>query len=183
MSKLPLDLSPSRAFSKIDDTNYSRELWRAAYRQSRSMIRDGGRYGYGARYVWALDHMRRRFGASGWPVVQLAARTVLDRRTACRGATGSLADLERQGLVDRAGRPVRCVNVERCRSWRIAWSVDPLADVNGRRADRAYRVRQRREIARGLAADRVAIETGRFYALTLPGLLALRAAEAARATV
>ena len=60
MSKLPLDLSPSRAFSKIDRTNYSRELWRAAYRQSRAMIRTDGRFGLDARFVHALGgHFER----------------------------------------------------------------------------------------------------------------------------
>jgi hypothetical protein len=76
MSKLPLDLSPSRAFSKPDTRDWTRELWRAAYRQSRSMIRDGGGHGLGARYAWALGHLRRRFGASGWPIAQQAARRV-----------------------------------------------------------------------------------------------------------
>src|SRR5690349_1846597 len=182
MSKATLNVPPAADLSKLDRAAEARHLWRLAYRQSRSMIRMDGRHGLDRRFVHCLDHLRRRFGPAGWPVVQRAARLVLDRRTACRGATGTVADLERQGLVDRAGRPVRCVNVERCRGWRIAWSVDPLADVNGRRADRAYRVRQRREVARGLAADRVAIETGCFYGLTLPGVLALRAAEAASAT-
>ena len=45
MSKLPLDLSPTRAFSRPDTRNWTREVWRAAYSQSRSMIGDGARYG------------------------------------------------------------------------------------------------------------------------------------------
>jgi len=39
MSKLPLDLSPTRAFSKIDHTDFARDLWRAAYSMARRMVR------------------------------------------------------------------------------------------------------------------------------------------------
>jgi len=199
MSKLPLDLSPTRAFSKPDNRNWTRETWRAAYRQSRSMIRDGSRFGLGARYVHCLDHMRRRFGASGWPIVQAAASLVFNRRIISGAAVGSVADLERQGLIRATAKPrrgnlvgmvaYRCVSLERTRGLNFAWGGDELACVNrrvalrkGRARDlRQERVRQR-EVARGLAADRVALERGTFFALTLPGLLALREAEAARGT-
>ena len=68
------------------------------------MIRDGSRFGYGARYVWALDHMRRRFGASGWPVVQAAARVAFDLRAVSKAATGTREELARQGMLTRAVR-------------------------------------------------------------------------------
>src|SRR5438067_340500 len=104
MSKLPLDLSPTRAFSKIDPADRTRATWRAAYRQARSQIRDGGRFGYGARYVWALDHLRRRFGPTGWPVCQQAARVAFDLRVVAKAATGSVAELARQGMLTRCVR-------------------------------------------------------------------------------
>ena len=174
-------LTLSHVPSQPDREAQARAVFKAAYRQARAQIRDGGRFGLGARYVWALGHLRRRFGPTGWPLAQQAARVAFDLRAVSKAATGTVTELERQGLVDRAGRPVRGVNVERCRSWRIAWSVDPLADVNGRRADRAYRVSRRREVARILAEDRLALAETRF-AITPAGLAALRAAEAASAT-
>jgi hypothetical protein len=89
MAKAICGLSPAVTVSKLDPTDRTRETFRLAYRQARSMIRDGGQYGYGARYVWALDHMRRRFGASGWPVVQAAARVAFDLRAVSKAATGT----------------------------------------------------------------------------------------------
>ena len=180
MLQAPCTLKPTLDLTKPDRAAQVRAIWKASYRQARAQIRTDGRFGLDSRHVHCLDHMRRRFGPAGWPVAQRAARLVLDRRTACRGAIGTVTELQRQGLVDHVGRPVRCVNVERCRSWRIAWSVDPLADINGRRADRAYRVRQRREVARAMAEDRRALAETRF-AITPAGRAALREAEAATA--
>src|SRR3954447_8941993 len=131
MSKATLTLRPAADLSKPDARDWTRELWRAAYRQSRSMIRDGSRHGYGARYVWALDHMRHRFGASGWPVAQAAASLVFERRIISGAAVGSVADLDRQGLIRATARPrrgnlvgmvaYRCVTLERTRGLNFAW--------------------------------------------------------------
>jgi hypothetical protein len=200
MSKLPIDLSPDRAFSKIDRTNYSRMMWKAAYRQSRSMIRDRGTTTAASAYVWALDHLRRRFGASGWPVAQAAASLVFARRIVSGAAVGSVADLERQGLIGATAKPrrgnlvgmvaYRCVTLERTRGLSFAWGGDELACVNRRAALRKGRARalralraedaaRRRQIAAAMAQDRRDLETGRFYAITPAGVAALRAAEAA----
>src|SRR3954447_20214227 len=105
MSKLPHDLSPTRAFSKIDHTDFTRELWRSAYSMARRMVRDRRTSTAATAWTWYLDHARRRFGASGWKVAQAAGRLAFDRRTVGHAASGSVADLERQGLVRRTARP------------------------------------------------------------------------------
>src|SRR3954454_23540875 len=120
MSRLKLNLGAMAPVSKLDRTDWTRETWRAAYRQSRAMIRDGGRYGYGARYVHCLDHMRRRFGASGWPVVQAAARVAFDLRAVSKAATGTREELARQGMLTRA------VRVEPAPRGGWAWTFDEL---------------------------------------------------------
>ena len=75
MATATLDLGATTPVSKIDATDWTRELWLEAYAMARRMIRDGGRFGLGARYVWCLGHLRRRFGASGWPIAQTAPRS------------------------------------------------------------------------------------------------------------
>src|SRR5690349_8491649 len=132
------------------------------------MIRDRGTTTAATAYVWALDHMRCRFGASGWPVAQAAASLVLERRIISGAAVGSVADLERQGLLRATARPrrgnlvgmvaYRCVSLERVRGLNFAWGGDELACVNRRvalRKGRARDLRQervaRREVAREMA--------------------------------
>src|SRR3954453_7425107 len=107
MSKATLVHTPAAPAPKLDPADRTRETFRAAYRQARSMIRDGGQYGYGARYVWALDYMRRRFGASGWPICQQAARVAFDLRAVSKAATGTAEELARQGMLTRAVRVER----------------------------------------------------------------------------
>src|SRR4051794_28679423 len=190
MSKLSLDLSPSRAFSKIDATNYSRELWRAAYSMARRMIRDRATYGTGASWDWYLRAPRRRFTTpAAWRIAQLAGRVVFDQRTPTRGTAGDVDVLLRQGLVRRTRRPrkgnllgvvpYRCATVDRVRAVGLtfAWSADPLAS-SANRGLRVYRAQRRREVARAMAQDRAAMERSRF-ALTVTGLLALREAASA----
>ena len=140
--------TPAAPVSKLDATNYSRELWRAAYRQSRSMIRDGSRYGYGARYVWALDHMRRRFGPAGWPVAQQAARVAFDLRAVSKAATGTAEELARQGMLTRAVR----VEPAPRGGWLWAWTFDELASPNTARSLRRLRARRLREERRQIMA-------------------------------
>ena len=180
MSKATLTLKSPAPVSKLDRTDRTRELWTLAYRQSHSMIRDGGQYGYGARYVWALDHMRRRFGPAGWPVCQQAARVAFDLRAVSKAATGTAEELARQGML------TRCVRLEKAPrgGWSWAWTHDPLAAVNLNRSYRVYLARQRRAVARAMAEDRLVMAVGPVeerFALTVTGLLALRAAEAATA--
>src|SRR5690349_18257862 len=137
-----------------------RSVARAAYRQSRAMIRDRRTT---TAYVWALDHMRRRFGASGWTVAQAAASLVFERRIVSGAATGTVADLERQGLVRRTRRPrrgnlvgvvpYRCVSLERTRGLNFAWGGDALTCVNRNVALRRQRSRRLREERRQVLAQ------------------------------
>src|SRR3954449_12042319 len=187
MSKATLNLASPVTVSKLDPTDWSRELWRAAYRQSRAMIRDRRATTAATAYVWALDHLRRRFGASGWPTAQAAAALVFERRIVSGAATGTVADLERQGLVRRTRRPrrgnlvgvvpYRCVSLERTRGLNFAWGGDELACVNRRLALRRQRARQLREERAAILAQLEAEK--RLYVVTEAGLAALVAAEMA----
>src|SRR3954469_22295869 len=154
--------------SKLDNQNWTRETWRAAYAMARRMVRDRASHGVGAAWTWYLDHARRRFGASGWRVAQAAGRLAFDRRTVGHAASGSVADLERQGLVRRTARPrpgnlagvgaYRCAAFARVRPQGInlAWTFDPLPSASNR-ALRAHRARQRRLVAQAMAEDRRAL--------------------------
>ena len=184
MSKLPLGLSPAAPVSNPDNHDWTRELWRAAYRQARAMIRDRRTSTAATAYVWALDHLRRRFGAAGWSVAQAAAGIVFARRIVSGAATGSVADLERQGLVRRTRRPrrgnlvgvvpYRCVSLERVRGLNFAWGGDALACVNRNVALRRQRARRLREERRQIMARLEAED--RLYVLTDLGRAALVAA-------
>src|SRR3954451_10993039 len=107
MATATLDLGAIAPVSKIDATRWTRELWLEAFSMARRMIRDGRNGTAAAAWTWYLGHARKRFGASGWRIAQAAGRAVFDRRTVTFAASGSIADLERQGLVRRTGRPRR----------------------------------------------------------------------------
>src|SRR3954447_17104798 len=153
---------------------------------ARRMVRDRRTSTAATAWTWYLDHARKRFGASGWRVAQAAGRIAFDRRTVMYARAGSVADLERQGMVRRPRRPrpgnlaatvaYRCASFERLRrhGFSMAWSFDPLAS-SANKGLRVYRAQRRREVARAMAQDRAAMERSRF-ALTVTGLLALRAA-------
>src|SRR5690348_16332509 len=148
---------------------------------ARRMIRDRRTSTASSAWGWYLDAARKRFGASGWRIAQAAGRIVFDARTVGYARTGSVADLERQGLVRRTRRPrpgnltatvpYRAVTFERLRDCGLsmAWTHDPLASSSNH-GQRVYRAQQRRKVARIMAEDR--------FALTLVGVLALREAEA-----
>ena len=188
MSKAALNLPRTTFVCKIDNRDWTRELWREAYAMARRMIRARRRFSVGDAYVWYLDHARERFGASGWPLAQAAGRLVLERRTPGYAASGALADLHRQGLVNAAGSPTRALWVEKMSGWRLAWSADPLAAVNSNRSLRAQKAAQlredrarRRTVARAMAEERRRIEAeieadDRMFVLTAAGEAALREA-------
>src|SRR5690349_2236773 len=165
---------------------------------ARRMIRDRRTSTAATAWTWYLDHARKRFGASGWRIAQAAGRLAFDRHTVGHAASGSVADLERQGLVRRTARPrpgnlvgvvaYRCATFERVRplGLNMAWTFDPLASASNR-ALRAHRARQHRVVARAMAEDRLAL--GRVpagakpdprdrFVLTAAGRAALVAAEA-----
>src|SRR5690349_2304892 len=185
MSKLSLTLKSTASVSKPDRTDYSRELWRAAYAMARRMIRDRRTSTAATAWTWYLDHARRRFGASGWKVAQAAGRAVFDRRTVMYARAGSVAGLERQGMVRRTRRPrpgdltgtvaYRCASFERLRDhgFSMAWTYDPLAS-GANKGLRVYRARRLREERAAILAQLEAEE--RLYVLTEAGRAALVAA-------
>jgi hypothetical protein len=186
--------------SKIDSTDWSRELWLEAFAMARRMIVAGNDHGLATRWTWYLQHARRRFTTpTGWRVAQAAGRAVFDRRTVTFAASGSIEELTRQGLVRRTRRPrrgnltatvpYRCANFERLRDCglNLAWGHDPLMSSNNRglRIQRARRLKaerrqvlaevraEERQVAMIMAEDR--------FALTLTGLFALQNAESGKA--
>src|SRR3954463_778165 len=194
MSTANRNLGATAPVSKIDPTDWTREVWLEAFAMARRMIVAGKDHGLATRWTWYLAHARRRFTTpTDWRIAQAAGHAVFYRRTVAYAASGSVADLERQGLVRRTRRPrpgnltatvpYRCASFERLREHglNMAWSFDPLAS-SANRGLRIYRAQRRREVARLMAQDRAAMERSRF-ALTVIGLLALRAAEAARAAI
>jgi hypothetical protein len=197
MSKANLYLGSFAPVSKIDATDWTRELWLEAFSMARRMIRDRVGHGIGAAYVWYLGHARKRFGASGWRIAQAAGHAVFDRRTVAYAASGSVADLERQGLVRRTRRPrrgnltatvaYRAASFERLRDCglNLAWSFDPLMSGanRGLRVHRAKKLRaERRAVLAELRAEErqvaMIMAEDRFM-LTEKGLSALRAARMA----
>ena len=68
------------------------------------MMRPSPSYTVGARLPWLMDAIRARFGASGYPVAQLAARLAFDRHTLGRGTTGY--DVARRARQLNGGLPV-----------------------------------------------------------------------------
>ena len=192
MSKATHTLKSPAPLSKPDDRDWTRELWRAAYSMARRMVRDRRATTAATAWGWYLDAAREHFGASGWRIAQAAGRVVFDARTVMHAHAGSVADIERQGLVRRTRRPhpgnltatvpYRCASFERLRDHglNMAWTFDPLAS-SANKGLRVYRAQRRREVARAMAQDRAAMAETRF-ALTPAGIAALREAEAARAT-
>ena len=196
MSKATVTLRPTADLSKPDPADFTRETWRAAHAMARRMIRDRRTSTAATGWTWYLQHARKRFGASGWRIAQAAGRLAFDRRTVTCATAGSVAALERQGLIRATAKPrrgnlvgmvaYRCASLERVRPQGInlAWGFDPLAS-SANNGLRLYRAQRRREVARAMARDRLALAAAPVeerFALTPAGIAALRAAEAARAT-
>jgi hypothetical protein len=193
MSKATFNLARPVTVSKLDTTGWSRELWNAAHAMTRRMIRDRAGHGIGTAWTWYLQHARRRFTTpTGWRIAQAAGHAVFDRRTVGYAASGSVADLERQGLVRRTRRPrpgnltatvpYRCATFERLRDhgFSLAWGHDPLASGSNRglRVHRARKLRaERRQIMAEVRAEErqvAMIMAEDRFALTLTGLFALQ---------
>src|SRR3954466_14106107 len=169
MSKLPLDLSPTRAFSKLDHTDFTRELWRSAYGMARRMVRQRPGHSTGDALTWYFDHGFRRFGYAALPIVRAAGWAVFNQVHVTKAATGTPAELARQGML------TRCMRLERAPrgGWSWAWTHDPLAAVNLNRSYRVPLARQRRAVARAMAEDRLALAATPIeerLAITPPGV-------------
>jgi hypothetical protein len=183
----PLTLKPTAPVSKPDARDWTRELWTLAYRQARAQIRDRRASTAASAWGWFLQHARRRFTTpAAWRIAQAAGRIVFDRRTPTVGTSGSVADLERHGLIRRARRPrrgnplgvvpYRCATIERFLGSPLAWGPDPLASS----ANRGLRVQKAKRLREERAAILAQLEAEeRLYVLTDLGRAALVAAEMA----
>src|SRR3954466_8143247 len=168
MSPAALYWGATAPVSKIDTTDWTRELWLEAFSMARRMIVAGKDHGLATRWTWYLQHARRRFGASGWRIAQAAGRAVFDRRTVTFATSGSIAELERQGRGRRPRRPrpgnltatvpYRAASFERLRDCglNLAWGHDPLVSSNNRglRVQKARRLRvERRQVLAEVRAE------------------------------
>src|SRR4051794_41940835 len=113
MAKATHGLSPAVTLSKPDPTDRTRETWRAAHGMARRMVRQRPGRSTGEALTWYLDHGFRRFGYAALPIVRAAGWAAFDAHHVTKAATGTPAELARQGLVNAAGRPGRCVRLER----------------------------------------------------------------------
>src|SRR5437764_2350791 len=163
MAKATHGLSPAVTLSKLDPTDWTRATWRAAHCMARRMIRQRPGRSTGEALTWYLDHGFRRFGHAALPIVRAAGWAVFHRLHVTKAATGTPAELARQGML------TRCVRLERAPrgGWSWAWTHDPLAAANLNRSYRVHLARQRRAVALAMAAARVALAT----ALRLEGVL------------
>ena len=171
MSKLPHTLKSTAAVSKVDATPWSRELWREAFGMARRMIRQRPGHSTGEALTWYFDHGFRRFGYAALPIVRAAGWCVFNQRHVTKAATGTPAELARQGMLTRAVRLERAPRG----GWSWAWTHDPLAAVNLNRGRRIQLARQRRAVATAMAEDRLALGETRFT-ITPAGRAALAAA-------
>ena len=127
---------------------------------ARRMIKDRRTSTAATSWTWFLQHARRRFTTpTGWQIAQAAGRAVFDSRTVTFAASGSIADLERQGLVRRTRRPrrgnltatvaYRCASFERLREhgFSMAWTFDQLAS-SANKGLRVYRAQRRGLVTR-----------------------------------
>src|SRR3954453_809032 len=200
MATATLDLGATAPVSKIDVTDWTRELWLAAFSMARRMIVVGKDHGLATRWTWYLGHARRRFTTpASWRIAQAAGRAVFDARTVTFAASGSIPALERQGLVRRTRRarrgnltatvPYRCARFERLRDCglNLAWGHDPLMSGanRGLRVQKARRLKaERRQIMAEVRAEErqvAMIMAEDRFALPLTGLFALQNAERGKA--
>src|SRR4051794_8821832 len=100
MSKASLVLS--LLLSEIHATRSQRQLWRDAYAMARRMIRARDGHAVTDALQWFEHHAYRRFGQAAYATVIEAGSLVFHERLLTWGASGTIAELERQGLVRRA---------------------------------------------------------------------------------
>jgi hypothetical protein len=155
MATATLVHTPAAPASKLDLTDWTRATWRAAYAMARRMVRQRPGRSTGEALTWYFDHGFRRFGYAAMPIVRAAGWAVFNQVHVTKAATGTCEELARQGML------TRCVRLERAPrgGWSWAWTHDPLAAVNLNRSYRVHLARQRREVARAMAEDRLAMTT------------------------
>src|SRR3954453_3596766 len=175
MSKATLNVTPAADLSKLDRTDWTRETWRAAFSMARRMVRQRPGHSTGEALTWYFDHGFRRFGFDALPIVRTAGWAAFNQVHVTKAATGTPAELARQGML------TRCVRLERAPrgGWSWAWTHDPLAAVNLNRSYRVHLARQRPAVALAMAEDRLALAAGPVeerFAIPPAGVAALRAA-------
>src|SRR3954447_25697950 len=126
MSKAALNLGATAPVSKIDPTDWTRELWDAARAMARRMIRPRNGHSTDEALTWYFDHGFRRFGYAAMPIVRAAGWAVFNQHHVTKAATGTAEELARQGML------TRCVRLEKAHrgGWSWAWTHDPLAAAN-----------------------------------------------------
>src|SRR4051794_18631268 len=107
MSTATLNLGAPALVSKLDPTDWTRATWRSAYAMARRMVRQRPGRSTGEALTWYLDHGFRRFGYAAMPIVRAAGWAVFNQVHVTRAATGTPAELARQGML------TRCVRLER----------------------------------------------------------------------
>jgi hypothetical protein len=122
MAKATHGLSPAVTLSKLDPADRTRATWRAAHAMARRMVRPGTRHGSGDLYAYFLAAGHRRFGDAAFPIVRAAAGCALARLHLSRAATGTPAELARQGMLSRAVR----LDPAPFGGWTWAWTHDTL---------------------------------------------------------
>ena len=65
--------------SKIDTTDWSRELWHEAFAMARRMVKPRPGHSTGDALTWYFDHGFRRFGYAALPIVRAAGWAVFTR--------------------------------------------------------------------------------------------------------
>src|SRR4051795_6362622 len=170
MSKATLNLASPVTLSKLDTTDWSRELWLQAFGLARRMVKPRPGHSTGVALTWYFDHGFRRFGLNAMPIVRAAGWAVFNQLHVTKAATGTAEELARPGMLPR------CVRLEPAPrgGWSWAWTHDPLAAVNLNRSYRVYRARQLREERRQVLAELAAEDP--LYVLTDLGRAALVAA-------
>lgn len=137
--------------SKLESRDWTREQYREIWAMARRMIRQRPGSSAGASLCWFYDHCLRRFGYGGHKMARVVGPIVLGRIHVGLAATGTPAELARQGMVKR------CVRLEPAPrgGWSWAWTFDPLAAVNLNRGRRVYAARQRRALREACESERV----------------------------
>src|SRR3954453_21107558 len=107
MATATLVHTPAAPASKLDLTDWTRATWRAAYAMARRMVRQRPGHSTGEALTWYLDHGFKRFGYAALPIVRATGWAAFNRHHVTKAATGTPAELARQGML------TRCVRLER----------------------------------------------------------------------
>src|SRR3954463_4865278 len=111
--------TPAAPASKLDRRDYSSMMWKAAYSMARRMVRQRPGHSTGEALTWYLDHGFHRFGFDALPIVRAAGWAAFNQVHVTKAATGTPAELARQGML------TRCVRLERAPRGGGSWARTP----------------------------------------------------------